>query len=194
MGQPYIPASKLINLLKSVTAQGDQPVWIHAPDKLGIGYDQQKPHCFVDLATEKVLPGLATESNHAPSSRVNLTDVPPTQKPTRKTGKYLFDILGKTIECTSLKHMLGEGLREIERERPGMLSKLSNVKLRTKRIVAHKASELFDQPELSKKYAERLTESWWFGTNNSAVETNAWLERACGIAELRWGKEFTTTL
>ncbi len=126
----------------------------------------------------------------SPSATAYLSTPP---QASRQTGKYLVDIRGQTIECTSLKHLLGEGLRALEKERPGTLDKLSHVKPRTKRIVARNPGDLFDQPELSAKYAERLSDSWWYGTNNSAAETNPWLERGCEMAGLRWGKDFTTT-
>jgi hypothetical protein len=36
-------------------------------------------------------------------------------------------------------------------------------------------------------------EGWWYGTNNSALETNRWLRQACALAGLTWDKDFTTS-
>jgi len=37
-------------------------------------------------------------------------------------------------------------------------------------------------------------DGWWYGTNNSAGETNAWLERACSCSGLAWREDFKTSL
>ena len=190
----FIQASKLIDLLMAATTQGDQPVWVQAHDQLGLGSDRQKPHSIIDLGSEVVRAGAATAPEPPRISPSAIANVSPVPRASRQTGKYLLDIRGQTIECTSLKHLLGEGLRALEKEKPGTLDKLSQVKPRTKRIVARSPGDLFDQPELSAKYAERLFESWWYGTNNSAAETNTWLERGCEMAGLRWGTDFTTTV
>ena len=192
--QSFIQASKLVDLLTTATIHGDQPVWVLAPDQLGLGSDRLKPHSIIDLATEAVRTEVAAPpkpERQLPSPTVSFL---PSPKASRQTGKYLAEVRGQTIECTSLKHLLGEGLRALENEQPGTLDKLSRVKKRTKRIVARNPGELFDQPELSAKYAERLSDAWWYGTNNSAAETKTWLERGCEIAGLRWGTDFRMTL
>jgi hypothetical protein len=53
---------------------------------------------------------------------------------------------------------------------------------------------LFDRDDLAKNYAEKLNEGWFFGINNSANETNTWLERACSCAGMTWGQKFKTSL
>jgi hypothetical protein len=45
---------------------------------------------------------------------------------------------------------------------------------------------------MAAEFAEQLGSGWWYGTNNSAQETRAWLERACSCAGLTWGVEFKT--
>jgi hypothetical protein len=118
----------------------------------------------------------------------------PAARRSRQSGEYLMEINDHTIECHSLKELLAEGLKAFEAERPGTLEKLSNFKGRTKRIVARDPARLFDRSTLVKNYAEKLADGWWYGTNNSATETNNWLKRACEVAGLTWGKDVTTTL
>jgi hypothetical protein len=143
-------------------------VRVLSANKLAIGADPFHPTNVIDLSKELV---------------------------SRQSGKYLLDISGRTIECTSLRELLAEGLRALEKYKPGMLEQLSVIKPRTKRIVARDPARLFDQQELVANYAERLgVDGWWYGTNNSADETNAWLRRAAELAGLSWGKDVSTTL
>jgi len=60
------------------------------------------------------------------------------------------------------------------------------IKSRTRRIVARDPSHLFDKQHLSEDHSERLIDGWWYGTNNSASQTRAWLQRACSCAGLKW--------
>jgi hypothetical protein len=86
------------------------------------------------------------------------------------------------------------GLLAIEDHHPGMLAELTKHKARTKRIVAQKASDLFEDPQLVKQFSAQLKPGWYYGTNNSAQETKSWLARACEIAGLTWGKDFDATI
>ena len=101
---------------------------------------------------------------------------------------------GETVDTYSLKDLLSAGLHALEKVKPGTLEKLSKVKKSTKRIVAKNPSDLFDTPGLSETYSQKLMDGWSYGTNNSAQETNAWLERACEAAGVKWGKDFSTSL
>jgi hypothetical protein len=109
-------------------------------------------------------------------------------------GDYWLAIRGKRIECESLKELLAEGLKAIERTKPGTFDNLSRIRGRSRRIVARDANQLFDKPHLVKEYAEPLINGWYYGTNNSARETNVWLQRAAECAGLAWGVDFTTNL
>ncbi|OFX05593.1 MAG: hypothetical protein A3E78_05960 [Alphaproteobacteria bacterium RIFCSPHIGHO2_12_FULL_63_12] len=69
----------------------------------------------------------------------------------------------------------------LESVHPGTLHELSRIKPRTRRIVARRADDLFDQKHLADK-SRRIEGGWWMGTNNSASETRNWIKRACQIA------------
>jgi hypothetical protein len=60
--------------------------------------------------------------------------------------------------------------------------------------VARDPKLLFDKEHLARDYSEKLRNGWFFGTNNSAHETNTWLQRACEIAGLAWDKDFKTSM
>jgi hypothetical protein len=189
----YIAVTKLIELLRSASASG--PIFARIADgELRFGSDPLIPTHSVDFSAEAIR-SLAQSNPPAQRNVVSPTAEPPFRtKLPRKGGKYVLDIRGEHTEYPSLKEMLSGGLRKLETCRPGMLDKLAAVKPRSKRIVAHEPQGLFDQQSLVKDHAERLMDGWWFGTNNSADETNTWLKRACELAGLTWGKDVQTSL
>ena len=162
--------------------------------RLVLGVDPLQPTDVIDFSKEAVAPyaisgvqsAVYNSSNEIP--HVNGT------KFARRSGDYWFEIGGKRIECGSLKELLAEALKSIERIKPGTLDSLSRHRGRSRRIVARDANQLFDKPHLVKEYADKLTNGWYYGTNNSARETNVWLQRAAECANLAWGTDFTTSL
>ncbi|MGA3399416.1 MAG: hypothetical protein ABSC95_09355 [Acetobacteraceae bacterium] len=193
----FIAASKLVELLTAANVRRDMHVRVLTANQLALGVDPLHPTSVIDLSKEviRALFQGESEATAEPPPPPSPAPARPTTsgRVSRQSGKYLLAVRGQTIECTSLKHLLAEGLRTLESYQNGTLDKLSRVKPRTKRIVARDPANLFDQTELSEKYSEKLIDGWWFGTNNSAAETNAWLERACSLAGLEWGKDFTVT-
>jgi hypothetical protein len=194
-----IAAGKLAELLSATDSQKDMYVRVLTENRLALGRDPLQPTHMIDLFQERVGPFNPAEiaaTLEQPSA--SLPGGQPTQVPAvkaiRRTGNYWVEIKGRRTDCYSLKELLAAGLRVLEEDRPGTLEKLSHIKPRSRRIVAPDPKHLFDKPHLAKRYAEPLMDGWWYGTNNSALETNSWLERACSIAELRWGDDFKTSI
>lgn len=195
----FIRASKLVDLVKEADARHEMHVRLIGANRLALGVDPLRPTHIIDLSNERVGPYDSSDSAGIPEVPFSPFTVEPQQKSDnvkimRRSGDYWFEINGSREECMSLKELLSGGLRALEQARPGTLEKLSNIKLRTRRIVARDRNELFDRAHLTKEYSEKLTDGWWFGTNNSANETNAWLRRACSCAGLKWGEKFKTSL
>jgi hypothetical protein len=169
-------------------------VRVLSPSRLVLGADPLQPSLAIDLSLEKVgkyQPDDALEiSNHSSVSSVPSLGA---SRITRRTGDYWFEIKGRRTDCGSLRQLLAQGLCALEEARPGTLEKLSHIKPRSRRIVARDPNALFDKERLV-RYAARLMNGWWFGTNNSADETNVWLERACSCAGLKWDDDFKTSL
>lgn len=162
-------------------------LWIMSNNQIAIGSEAMKPERIYDLAAEELRP-LGTTPSSAPAAQ------PASVNPALKSGRYRFQIEGKTIECASLRDLLKKGLQAIEESYPGMLEELTKVKPRTKRIVAKKKSDLFEDQALVEKYAEKLIDGWWYGTNNSTDETRQWLMRACEYTKLQFGTDFDTSI
>lgn len=175
-------------------------VRILASNRLALGTDPLTPSAVIDLSTERVLPFSATEqapeaTQPEPSQwSSNSVDVPGSWRVSRRGGEYWFELNGKRSAFHSLRDLLAGGLRTLEQARPGTLEKLSLIKPRSRRIVAHDPKDLFDKDHLAKECAEKLMDGWYYGTNNSANETNTWLERACSCAGLTWDTEFKTSI
>jgi len=189
----FIQSSALIDLVKSADPKGNMQVRVLTATQLAIGADPLNPTSIIDFSKEAVRP-FKLIAGKEPEPPVEGGHARTAQKASRQTGRYLLDFKGITTECRSLKEMLAQGLMALEAHQRGVLQKLSAIKPRTKRIVAREPSQLFDQTELSDKYAEQLMAGWWYGTNNSADETRTWLQRGAEIAGLEWGKDISISI
>jgi hypothetical protein len=198
----FISTSKLAQLLNEANVGRDTYVRVLSTNRLAIGTDPLQPTHIIDFSNESVSwfdSTRLTESGEQPTSHSLAGPRMPRpsangSKTTRRTGDYWLEIKGHRIYCGSLKELLAEGLRALEAIRPGTLDRLSQIKLRSRRIVAQNPQQLFDKQHLATRYAEQLTEGWWYGTNNSAAETNAWLERASSCSGLKWPDELKTNM
>ena len=191
----FISATKLVELLNATNTNKNMHIRVLTTNQLALGIDPLHPTNVIDLSKEE-LRSISSGENDISIKAPTVPVAKPTSshKLSRQSGKYLLDIKGRTMECTSLSILLAEGLKALEAHKPGTLSTLSSIQPRTKRIVARDPGGLFLQKDLAEKYSEKLMDGWWFGTNNSADETKTWLKRACVIAELQWGTDFTTSL
>ncbi|MBZ9734351.1 hypothetical protein LB534_04990 [Mesorhizobium sp. CA18] len=189
----FIMATKLIELLGSANGSGDLSVSVLSSNQLALGVDPLKPTSVLDLSNETVR---SIDLEEAKKETASPEAVVPslTHRASRQTGSYILKFKGVTTDCWSLRNLLEEGLKSFEAYQPGVLDKLSAIKPRTKRIVARDPLHLFDQAALAHKYAQPLMDGWWFGTNNSAEETQAWLRRGAELAGLRWGSDVSTSM
>jgi hypothetical protein len=187
----FISAAKLVELVKSANKGGEMYVRVVSGNRLALGNDPMNPTVSIDLSKEAFGPykkeskAQAVEESQSQANSVRAT---------RRSGEYWIELHGKRFEFGSLRELLGQSLRSIEAERPGTLEKLSQIKPKSKRIVARDKKLLFDSEHLSDEYGEDLMTGWWYGINNSSQETSTWLKRACGCAGLKWGKDFRTNL
>lgn len=183
-----IPAAKLSELAKSAYRNGYTYIRIENKNLLAAGADPLNPTHVIDLKEETIRPysGPTTTPKASPTPG----DIP--RRASRRSGKYYIEVKGRKVECVSLKEVLSEGLRAMEKISSGTLDELSTIKPRSKRIVAREPRLLFENPELVDLYAEELGNGWYFGTNNSTNETLSWLRRGAEIAGLIWGKDIET--
>jgi hypothetical protein len=195
-----IGSAKLAKLLTQADPTKSMYVRVLSSNRLALGTDPLKPTLVVDLSREAITPFAESKISEGSGAGNTLESSPDlregvTLRGTRRSGDYWFEIKGRRANCHSLKELLANALLAIERATPGTLEKLSHVKPRSRRIVSRDPRLLFDKPHLARDYAERLgTIGWFYGTNNSANETNAWLQRACEIAGLKWHEQFKTSL
>lgn len=191
-------ASKLTELLRSADEHKNMYVRVLSPSRLALGIDPDRPTLILDLSKEKIAPYNRSDPDDTGTPPANeLLPLVPNQsvsKLGRRSGIYWFEVKGKRVNCRSLKELLSKALRALETAAPDTLEKLSNVKPRSRRIVARDPHHLFDKGHLTEKYAERLIPGWWYGTNNSANETEAWLKHACVFAGFKWESDFSTSL
>lgn len=193
-----IAASKLTELLRTANEHKSMYVRVLSASRLALGIDPDRPTLVVDLSKEKIIPYDRSNTDNMSSSLTIGSQSPPASgtilRSPRRTGDYWFVIKGHRVNCGSLKELLCQALRALEEAAPGMLEQLSNVKPRSRRIVARDRNHLFDKRHLTDKYAKHLMPGWWYGTNNSADETKTWLKHACDFSKLEWGVDFSTSL
>ena len=190
-------ASKLIDLLRAANDRKNMYVRVLTISRLGLGADPGHPEVILDLSREKILPYGPADGDDDRALRANDLQAPGYGTATgvrRRSGDYWFEINGQRTDCGALKQLLSASLKAFEETRPGTLEALSRVKARSRRIVARDPSYLYKKEHLAQKYAERLTPDLWYGTNNSAAQTLAWLRHACSLAGLTWGKSYRTSL
>jgi hypothetical protein len=185
-------AGKLAHLLRSADPQSAMHVQILG-DRLVFGVNPSQPSHMIDFSGERVVPYKASASPPALGSSDNAIRNDGARI-TRRSGEYWFEIRGKRTECGSLKELLAEALKGLERAKPGTLEQLSRIRGRSRRIVSHDANRLFDKPHLVKDHAEKLGNGWYYGTNNSARETGVWIQRAVECAGLVPGTDFMMSL
>lgn len=167
-------------------------MWVISGTQIGIGPTFLKPQFVMDLVAEAVLDIAAADVGTLPPAP-HPTAAPAT--PSFEVGsRYHHTIKGKVVPSSSLKELLNNGLNSIEDLYPGTLKELSNRKARTRRIVAQKPSDLFDDQKLADKYAAPLRSGWFYGTNNNTQTTKDWLRAACQIAGLKWGTDFKVSI
>ena len=187
----YTPTSTLVDLLKMADPNGTMYVRVQSDSTLVLGTDPLKPSKVIDLSGESVAPyATSGAAGSQPSKVTRRADV----RPGRRSGDYWFEVEGERVWCGSLKELLAKALLRLERIRPGTLDNLSRIRGRNRRIVARDPDGLFTKPHLVQDYAETLGNGWYYGTNNSARETNVWLKRASECATLEWDTEFRTSL
>lgn len=185
----FISTTRLTSLLGNADPQ--RQLLVRVIDTATLSIETKSFHrvALINLAEETVVPVGNAKTDVMPKPTV-----PVATRASRRSGKYELKAFGKTIEAFSLKELLSSGLIEIEKARPGTLEKLSKLKPSTKRIVCKDPNDLFETPGLAEKFGQQLLDGWWYGTNNSAQETDAWLQRACECAGLVWGKDIKTSL
>jgi hypothetical protein len=182
-----ISAAKLANLLRSADPRSTMHVQVLG-ERVVLGTNPLQPTHMIDFSNERVVPYAVASRQSDEALRANGA------KFSRRSGDYWFEIKGKRTECGSLKGLLAEALKGLERVKPGTLDHLSRIRGRSRRIVARDANQLFDKPHLVKEYAEKLSNGWYYGTNNSARETCVWIQRAVECAGLALGSEFLISL
>jgi len=184
----FISATKLTQLLARENLDGSLLVSILGVNRLALGNNPLKPTSVLDFSEEAVFP----YKEIVAGSKVDPADAPDAKvgRVPRRSGNYWFELKGRRIECPSLKELLARSLRHFEHLQPGTLEQLAAVKSRSRRIVAHNPRELYNKEHLVKDHSEKLATGWWYGTNNSAQQTETWLKHACEIAGLTWGDDF----
>ncbi len=200
----FMRTAALVDLVRVADPEGTKFVRILSDTKIGIGSDALSPSIVIDFLAETTAgPSEALEPKKAPIVAPTSSPAVQVMPPDAPSGalswkdrltKNWFELQGKKTRCSSVKEILLRGLQAIETERPGTLEKLSQIKKRTKRIVARDRNSLFESPHLVQDHSSQIPSRWWVGTNNSSQEVKSWLRQAVECAGLRWDADFKCSI
>lgn len=180
--ESFVTVESLQKALGSSRVRRGYRVSILSSHTLAIGSGTEPRKLIFDFESEQLSAGETTPQRRRWADLQELTaQRKPESKSKRVSGTWTFTHGSFEICKTSLPDLLEAVLLHLESVHPGTLHELSRIKPRTRRIVARRADDLFDQKHLADK-SRRIADGWWMGTNNSANETRNWIRRACEIA------------
>ena len=167
-------------LLEEAANRGARSVWIEN-GTLALGDYPQPKHrlCFNREELDTVSAG---KGDLALSSR---SPARPARVGGRSSGEFELEVRGRPYKVHSLKQVLAEGLIAVEAVRPGTLEALSRERARSKRVVAKKRDDLYENSELQ-RFSVEIAPGWFMATNNSEAETIKFLRKAVELAGLTW--------
>ena len=132
------------------------------------------------------------ESENAILRRLIGIDLPPAPRPVRpsirsarSSGAYSIVFGDQPIEGNSLKELLRRVLLLMEKRRPGFLERLADQRTpRGRHIVSRSPEGLYPKTPHLARLGERLNRDWWFDTNISRKQVEAYLKLLARMAHL----------
>lgn len=99
-----------------------------------------------------------------------------------------FILLGQRREASSWIDMLVQVLEELGARDATFLTRFGKARGRRRRYVALSRDDLYEsRPDLSRRFAKRLANGWWLGTNYSRKDVLSILRKACEVAGIEFG-------
>lgn len=164
--------------LSALGGNGTPHAWLDSSLGLVLG-EYPTPILRFDFVSEEFLP-IAVDAS-PPTREKKIISLLSNARRIRSVHK--IETPREIYEVGSATQMLVEGLNIIERLRPGTLSKLAEIKGRTKRPVALRREDLYDYPH-PPEHSAVLESGYFVATNNKAHEALGFLKRAIRIAAL----------
>ncbi|WGM38568.1 hypothetical protein [Caulobacter sp. NIBR1757] len=107
----------------------------------------------------------------------------------RKTSNLVLRLLGRDTPYESWKALMIGALRQIEEARPGALEALEAYHPRSKRAVARRPEQLYENRKQVEHFSAELIPGWYVATNNSRTEVLKYLRKAGEGVGLVWGRD-----
>ena len=104
-------------------------------------------------------------------------------------GRYKVALLGEHFKVLTLADALMETLRRLHDLDDTILDKLSHEGGRTRPVVAHTPADLYPGRSDLRKYARRLPNGWWVGTNYSSNDVKRIFRIICRVTGLNYGED-----
>jgi hypothetical protein len=115
--------------------------------------------------------------------------IPSPRRRERATGLYHYSVRGSINTEASLKDAYVACLKDLIEYDSQLLGKLTDVSLRSRRIVSRNPKSLYTKsPHLADYYAFDFGSGWWIDLNLSEQQVRQRLKIACELVNLPFGK------
>ena len=116
---------------------------------------------------------------------------------TQVLGTTGFTLLGQHHPARSARDVLIGVMEALSNQDPSFPERFASLPRhgRTRRFIARDPSELYPgRPDLARDHSVKLRSGWWAGTNASRKAIAGIIEMACGVANLKFGRDLIINL
>lgn len=108
-----------------------------------------------------------------------------------------FRLGGRDVPCRNARDVLVSVFEELVKRDPSFPERFTSLPKhgRTRRYLARERDELYPgRPDLVANHSHRLSCGWWLGVNISRKQVERIIRMACGVADLRFGRDLVIWL
>ena len=113
------------------------------------------------------------------------------------TAGYGFSLEGLEVRCRNARDVLVSVFEELVKRDASFPERFASLPKhgRTRRYLARERDELYPgRPDLVANHSHRLSCGWWLGVNISRKQVERIVRMACGVADLRFGRDLKIRL
>lgn len=121
----------------------------------------------------------------------------PSGEPDSRTVPVGFTLQGQRFPARNAREVLKEVFEALSARDGEFLERFAALPQhgRRRRYLAQNKEDLYPgRPDLARDYSVKLTSGWWIGTDYDSAEITKIIERACNVANLRFGQDLQIML
>lgn len=113
------------------------------------------------------------------------------------SSEFGFHLDGRDVPCRNARDVLVSVFEELMKRDPSFPERFASLPKhgRTRRYLARERDELYPgRPDLVANHSHKLSSGWWLGVNISRKQVERIIRMACGVADLRFGRDLVIRL